>query len=137
MSDKNGGRVVKGIKQCRYCKWYVKDNFQCTHPQCTYPHLLELPLVLPDEACEHFDLRSKSMNKWIPVSERLPEAKYGESARLLVTKCWKEDEDTKFVDEAYFNGSYWCEPTGECITIAKVVAWMPLPEPYKEEQEHD
>lgn len=77
--------------------------------------------------------RSKSMSKWIPVSERLPEAKYGESARLLVTKCWKEDEDTQFVDEAYFNGSCWCEPTGECITYAKVVAWMPLPEPYKGE----
>lgn len=55
MSDENGGAVVKGIKQCRYCKWYAKDNFQCTHPQCTYPHVL----VLPDESCEHFDLKER------------------------------------------------------------------------------
>lgn len=48
----NGGRgiVVKGMKQCRYCKWYVKDNFQCT-----YSHVL----LLPDEACEHFELKEQ------------------------------------------------------------------------------
>lgn len=48
----NGERVVvvKGMKQCRYCKWYVKDNFQCT-----YSHVL----LLPDEACEHFELKEQ------------------------------------------------------------------------------
>lgn len=48
----NGGRgiVAKGIKQCRYCKWYVKDYFQCT-----YSH----ELLLPDEVCEHFELKEQ------------------------------------------------------------------------------
>lgn len=79
------------------------------------------------------DEYAEKESNWISVSERLPEAKYGESARLLVTKCWKDEENIRVVDEAYFNGSCFCKPTGECISDAKILAWMPLPEPYKGE----
>ena len=69
--------------------------------------------------------------QWIPVSERLPE--YGKtvlitngkgnvrSGRFRGVEFWKED-----------GGSYW---TFKGNTIEHVLAWMPLPEPYKGGQE--
>ena len=75
--------------------------------------------------------------EWIPCSDRLPEAEYGESDTVLVTKCWKEDKETCFVETAMFDGGNWCEPTGERLTVTKVLAWKPLPESYREEQNND
>lgn len=66
--------------------------------------------------------------EWIPVSERLPHAEYGESDIVL---AYTKDGLYRIL---YFNGGNWCYPTGECFehNIHTVIAWMPLPEPYKE-----
>ena len=71
--------------------------------------------------------------RWIPVSERSPEAEYGESDSVLV--CFENETQ----DVLYFNGSNWCYPTGETYVSVnhkndwhnKVIAWMPLPESYR------
>ena len=64
-----------------------------------------------------------SAQKWVPCSERLPE----ESGLYLVTV--PSDRISK-VHSRYFNecgeGSFW---SGN--SLSKVVAWMPLPSPYK------
>lgn len=68
---------------------------------------------------------------WIPVSERLPEkhkdviatTKYDGFMGMYGT--WLK---TAFIDD-------YGEWNGECIG-GKVIAWMPLPEPYKE-KEHE
>ena len=69
-------------------------------------------------------------NRWIPCKERLPE--YGKTVLITNAKgnvsygrfrgveFWKEDGD-----------SCW---TWKKNTIEHVLAWMPLPEPYKEEE---
>ena len=70
--------------------------------------------------------------EWIPVSERLPKAEYGESDSVLV--CFENETQ----DVLYFDGSNWRYPTGETYISVnhkndwhnKVVAWMPLPESY-------
>lgn len=67
-------------------------------------------------------------NGWIPVSEGLPEkhkdviatTKYGGFMGMYGT--WLK---TAFIDD-------YGEWNGECIG-GKVVAWMPLPKPYKED----
>ena len=77
--------------------------------------------------------------RWIPVSERLPKAEYGESDSVLV--CFENGTQ----DVLYFDGSNWCYPTGETyITINhkngwhnKVVAWMPLPQPFEPQESED
>lgn len=77
--------------------------------------------------------------KWIPVSERLPEAEYGESDSVLV--CF--ENETQGV--LYFNGGNWCYPTGETYISVnhkngwhnKVVAWMSLPPCYKPQESED
>ena len=70
---------------------------------------------------------------WIPCSERLPFAEYGESDNVLATCGHRDGEDTsiRWIKTLYFNGGNWCYPTGETYE-QKVYAWMPLPEPYQE-----
>lgn len=72
--------------------------------------------------------RSENLNKWIPVSERVPEdgeevlcfLGSEEMAVLFLRNDWGQNE---WVDGRFATGSY------------DVVAWMPLPKPYKAESE--
>lgn len=61
----------------------------------------------------------KSTQHWIPCSERLPEAgKYG--LRTIRKFGWHGEE-------------YWSVDIGPYNTNdGSIIAWMPLPEPYKE-----
>ena len=88
--------------------------------------------------------------KWIPVEERLPELKktFGEDfedyvsdyvlvttseAEITIARYWKEDEgEDGCVEYAYgwedvVNGAEFEHICGD------VLAWMPLPKPYKKE----
>lgn len=66
-----------------------------------------------------------SAQDWMPVTERLPE----KQGYYFVTYEWRSE---KFVDYEtgidWFRGGEWVETPRNY----KVVAWMPLPEPYKE-----
>ena len=61
--------------------------------------------------------------KWIPCSERLPEVD-----GMYTTTLSGElvGTDKPFVGQSYFEDGYW-EEDGDCV-----IAWMPLPEPYRE-----
>lgn len=63
------------------------------------------------------------VNKWIPCSERLPE----EDGLYLVT-------DVSIYFGAYSTYVLKREKASpsNCVKWATIVAWMPLPEPYKE-----
>lgn len=69
--------------------------------------------------------------KWIPVSERLPE----EETDVLVCNANGDIEIS--------SGSYSTEVKNEYIwytsgwRFGKVIAWMPLPKPYKAKSEED
>lgn len=92
-------------------------------------------LILHGDSVETWDVKPlKQGPKWIPVDERLPQ----ESKMFLVTLVDKED-DYVCIDVAWYahpndysiEFGEWREvPTGE-----KVIAWMQLPEPYKEGNE--
>lgn len=78
-----------------------------------------------EEVIEHL----KSAN-WIPVSERLPEIKQNYGECYLVTDggfCWMAywtpEKEWIFAE---------CTDCKNRIDWTDVVAWMPLPEPYKE-----
>lgn len=69
-------------------------------------------------------------NGWIPVSERLPEIKMPYEECYLVTDgrfCWMayyiREKEWIFAD---------CTNCKNKIDWTGIVAWMPLPEPYKE-----
>jgi hypothetical protein len=67
---------------------------------------------------------------WIPCSERLPE----DGKNCLITYISFLDGITKCCDGCAYvieNGWFWCLDDSE--VNVDVIAWMPLPEPYKGE----
>lgn len=60
---------------------------------------------------------SENPNKWIPVSERLPE---------------KDDLYLICFDDGEYDLVYFCKGF---FSRSGVIAWMPLPDPYKQEVE--
>lgn len=70
-------------------------------------------------------------NGWVPVSERLPEIKQNYEECYLVT-------DGRFCWMAYYTPEKeWifaeCTDCKNRIDWTSIVAWRPLPEPYKED----
>lgn len=60
--------------------------------------------------------------KWISANEKKPHAEYGEGETVLTIN------ELGVVHLLYWDGSNWCEPTGECYDSQfKVTHWMPLP----------
>ena len=74
--------------------------------------------------------RLREQTRWIPVSERLPE----NSGNYLITYYYRDEIETQ--EAVYVEGeeNKWYDTTDIEITLA-VIAWMPLPEPYKVESE--
>lgn len=75
------------------------------------------------------DVPDTNVGKWIPVSERLPKA--GEYIGDVEKYYLVQNEYGDMLVARYTHGEYWeqiyqLKPIGDDI-----VAWMPLPEPYK------
>lgn len=73
---------------------------------------------------------------WIPVEEQLPTAeeqkKDGGDFEITI---WNEYKQGKpFVSRGYFNGSEFELQNKDYSTFAEVIAWRPLPEPYRPER---
>lgn len=72
---------------------------------------------------------------WIPVSDRLPEEAYG---CLVTVMDYEPSTQTDFENILpYFvgyDGHGWNDADGEKIPF-DVIAWMPLPDPYRESEE--
>ena len=73
---------------------------------------------------------------WIPVTERLPET----TDAVLTTYIVNGDRSRRYVEESsyYGNDESWSSPWDEYRitgTRIEVIAWMPLPEPAKLEND--
>ena len=74
------------------------------------------------------------IGEWIPCSERLPES----GQRCLVSVVWGDEGAKTYsvYDAVYGSDAKWHSHNYEgmicCLIYCKVVAWQPLPEPYKE-----
>ena len=72
-------------------------------------------------------LEKQEADRWIPVTERLPEL----DTDVLITDQYGDVCKANYVD--------WCGierfvSAEESITLEGVIAWKPLPEPYTEEE---
>ena len=109
-------------------KWYVKrDNTEIGEPNTAVG-------LLYDDVMFGIDRLSPATpqeSRWIPVSERLPE----ENKTVIASTKYGVYPEARYTKEdgwewAYESGAdYWEE------IACDVLAWMPLPEPYKAESE--
>jgi len=94
----------------------------------------------PEDYAEGFDegirnaaaivLQMPSAQQWIPVTERLPEdVNIGEEYPTVIF-CTKDAVYAGFF-EHYLGGNWWA---AEDYTVDNVIAWMPLPSPWKGER---
>ena len=98
---------------------------------------------LEEKIADHLIANGVTVQKWIPVSERLPE----EDDKYLVYMGWGRHywcevlsfaKDGRKVDKYDFNRDWenvWYRYDSECgyLTIDNVTHWMHLPEPPKGE----
>lgn len=73
------------------------------------------------------------MIDWIPVSDWLPE----ESGAFLVS-LYSQILDSYDVEMLYYddkNGFHFYDSEYGDVPVRSVIAWAPLPEPYKEEEQ--
>ena len=127
MNDFN--KYLWATNNCNKCLWATRDG-GCASWDCEF--------VEKSEAYKAWlkGAHDGSYVEWIPVTERLPFAEYGESKSVL---CCME---SGLQEVLYHNGGNWCHPTGEVYIWINhkngwhdaVVAWMPLPEPYVPEE---
>ena len=93
------------------------DCFEQTNTRQGAKYAIEtLPSVTPQQT------------RWIPVSERLPER----SGDYLVTTKWKGSYSGDVYIETNMAVYKKKQEEWDCVDV---IAWMPLPEPYKAESE--
>lgn len=80
-----------------------------------------------EQGCEFFD----NGNRWIPCSERLP-IRSG-FYLCTVSRTYKHVRQMKY--EVIESGFRWLLMNGTEVHHLFVIAWIPLPEPYKPESE--
>lgn len=112
---------MKHVKEV--LKKYIEADNQILEERdafVTYPELI-------DELQEAIEQDEKE-NGWIPVSERLPE----KNKDVITTVKYSGFMGMygRWLKTAFIDG--YGEWNGECIG-GEVIAWMPLPEPYKED----
>lgn len=79
----------------------------------------------------------KEQTRWIPVSERLPE----EDGQYLITVKYKHVNDS--YEDVYAEHGEWYDGRwdmfcfGHCGEVEEIIAWMPLPAPYKPQAERE
>ena len=107
-----------------------------------YPLELHEKYLSWNEFCRGFHSAIEFVNqlpppkpKWIPVAERLP--KDGEFVLLTICRLDKKYNQNPFISVGYIGWNqraWWCAHDGDCDTHnVDVLAWMPLPEPYRGE----
>lgn len=75
------------------------------------------------------DVKAENKGEWIPVTERLPEV----NQNVLATTRWRE---VTIAERLNIGPDYWFIHEGNTNAHTEdIVAWQPLPEPYKAESE--
>ena len=137
MTNEQAKKMLKAKLECLKRETSGTD-FDCNNSNCDECSLCYEQGNMGEQK-EALDMAIKALEQTtqVPVSEGLPDAEYGEGDSML---CCTE---SGLMYILYWNGGNWCASTGEPYHWVnhktgwhdKVTAWMPLPEPYREESE--
>lgn len=132
---------MKHVKEL--LKKYIEADVQILEERDAFITYVELI----DELQEAIEQDEKE-NRWIPVSERLPEEYDSIFAKFKGTDNWKRgmfektskyviatvvfDDGTVLVEQAHTTDGIW--RTDKKVLGGTVVAWMDYPKPYKEDR---
>ena len=107
-------------------KAYIRSSYE--EVKHMYRDDGKLAKKVTEAFCEDIDEQPTiDPQKWVPVSERLPK----QQQTVLI-------QDFGQITIGYLNAeNRWRDLTNLDDYLKGVVAWMPLPEPYKEEQHDD
>lgn len=72
-------------------------------------------------------------NKWFPVSKWVPDVAGLKVIATIVNEYGQYDVREVFT--GYGDNKWYCNNTEIDISAWKVIAWMPFPEPYKENKD--
>ena len=96
----------------------LKETYLLEAERAIYQQILAMPSVTPQEP------------RWIPVSERLPEER---GFYIVTEKVFSLNHKGRYntmVEQVEYSNGKW-----QRASFFEVVAWMPLPKPYKGESE--
>ena len=113
---------MKHVKEL--LKKYIEADNQILEERDAFVTYVELI----DELQEAIEQDEKE-NGWIPVSERLPEKCEDVLTSVKFTGCLGRYGTFKKIGHIDYYGKW----SGDC-SGGEVIAWMPLPEPYKEDR---
>lgn len=115
-------------------KEYICNALEQTR-QC-YPDGGKWAETITEQFCLDIDEQPTATPEpnWIPVTERLPET----TDAVLTTYIVNGDRSRRYVEESSYYGSdgSWCSPWDEYREVGtniEVIAWMPMPAPWKGE----
>lgn len=121
---KEGDTVIEGWQsaRCSVCGRYHTTPYMYYFNEYKY--------------CPNCGADMRGEQRWIPVTERLPET----DNEVLITVLDAEDDYVEVYKGFYQDHEWWTQWCHGCLKIKDepcgvniVTAWMPLPEPYKEE----
>lgn len=126
-------RIDFPLRDCPFCGGEAKLRSVATNNEnrlwFVVCHNCTSPAVYPERE-EAIAAWNRRADRWIPVSERLPE-KEGNCIVTIQVEPSSHDESREYVSIVYFRESL---EGFELLWNAHVTAWRPLPEPYKEEK---
>lgn len=108
--------------QCMNCAHFNEDEGNCMN--CL------APIYDENGRCKEYEAKADP-DRWIPVTERLPEDRKKVLATIIKIDCTK----SVYVDIAYCKtiiaDKDWYNQNKEGVSV---IAWRPLPEPYKKKE---
>lgn len=114
--------AIKHLKDIRSDMWTVDSEVDAINMAITALEQPEIKGLIKEDG----QIKILTAQHWIPCSEKLPDV-----AGFYWTTAVYASGNTRTMTSRFFDGTKWERRRRD---YTKVIAWMPFPEPYKEDK---